>query len=144
MPVGFWHRCRLATLIPMPKTPVDEDERVPLGKHDVGMSGQFWRMEAVAKPQGVEVAVHKHLRFRVLRPNPAHRVTALFWGNLVHYSLWQNCLFNRYILLKTTVGALGYGHCQTALLDKRNQKTSDRLFLLVFKIICYFKNTSWY
>lgn len=39
--VGLGHRRRLASLMPMPEASIDEDDRVPLGKHDVGMFGQF-------------------------------------------------------------------------------------------------------
>ena len=68
----------------MPEAAIHKDDRVPFWKHDVRMSGQFGGMKAIAEPQGVEVMAHKHLRFRVLRPNPAHCVTALPWGYFVH------------------------------------------------------------
>ena len=83
--VGLWHRGCLATLVPMPEATVHEDDRVPLGKHDVGMSWQFRRMQTVAEPQSMEVSAHDHLRLRVLRPNPAHDLASLLWGNGVHY-----------------------------------------------------------
>ena len=82
--VGLWHSRNLTALVTMPEATVHEDDRVPLGKHNVGMAGKFGGMKAVAEPQSVEMTVHKHLRLRVLRPNPAHRVTALRWGDFVH------------------------------------------------------------
>ncbi len=82
--VGLRRACRLAPLVPMPEAAVHEDDRVPLWKHDVRMSRQFGRMEAKAEAQCVKMTSHDHFRFCVLRPNPAHRVTALFWSYLVH------------------------------------------------------------
>ena len=82
--VGLRHCGYFATLVTMPEAAVNEDDRVPLGQHDVWMSGQFGGMEAVAESQGMQMAAHKHLRLRVLRPNPAHRVAALLWGYFVH------------------------------------------------------------
>ena len=82
--VGLRRGCRLAPLMPMPEAAVHEDDRVPLWKHDVRMSWQFGRMEAEAESQSMKMASHDHFGFCVLRPNPAHRVTALFWSYLVH------------------------------------------------------------
>lgn len=39
--VGLWRAGRLASLVTMPEASVHEDDRVPLGQHDVGMPGQF-------------------------------------------------------------------------------------------------------
>ena len=81
--IGLRRGSRFTAFVPMPKAAIHEDDRVPLGKHNVGMSRQLWRMEAKAESQGVEVTAHKHLRLRVLRSNPAHRVATLLWGNLI-------------------------------------------------------------
>ena len=83
--VGLGHCRRLASLMPMPEAAVHEDDRMPLWKHDVWMTWQFGGMETVAEPQGVKMAAHDHLRLRVLRPNPAHDLASLFWGDGVHY-----------------------------------------------------------
>lgn len=84
--VGLGHCRRLAPFVPMPEAAVDKNDRVPLWKHDVGMPRQFGRMQTVAEPQCMQVTAHDHLRLRVLRPNPAHHLAALFWGKGVHYS----------------------------------------------------------
>ena len=83
--IGLGHSRHLAALVPMPEAAVDEDDRVPLWEHDIGMSGQFGRMQMVAEAQSVEVSAYKHLRLRVLRPNPAHDLASLLWGDGVHY-----------------------------------------------------------
>ena len=57
---------------------------MPLGKHNVGMPDQLWRLEAVGETQLVVVTGHDHLRLHVLRPNPAHDLASLFWGDGVH------------------------------------------------------------
>jgi len=36
--VGFGHRGRLAPFVTVPEASIDEDDRVPLGEHDVGMT----------------------------------------------------------------------------------------------------------
>ena len=64
--IGIRRACRLASLVAMPEASVHEDDRVPLGQHDVWVSGQFGGMKAVAESQGVKMAAHKHLRLRVL------------------------------------------------------------------------------
>ena len=38
--IGLRHGCNLAALVPMPEAAVHEDDRVPLGQHDVGLPGQ--------------------------------------------------------------------------------------------------------
>ena len=82
--VGLGHCRRLAPFVPMPEAAVDKNDRVPLWKHDVGMPRQFGRMQTVAEPQCMQVTAHDHLRLRVLRPNPAHHLAALFWGKTIH------------------------------------------------------------
>ena len=68
----------------MPKASVHKDDRVPLGKCDVWMPGQFGRMETVAESQGMQMAMHDQLRLRVFRPDVAHHLAALLFGNGVH------------------------------------------------------------
>ena len=88
--VGFRGACRLAPLVPMPEAAVHEDDRVPFGKHDIRVSRQLGRMEAVAKTQCVQMASHKHLRLRVLRTNPAHDFAALLGRDGIHRFLCPN------------------------------------------------------
>lgn len=75
--VGLRRAGRLASLVTMPEVAVYKNDRVPLWKHDVGMPRQFGGMKAEAEPQCMQMTSHNHLRLRVLRPNLAHRVTAL-------------------------------------------------------------------
>ena len=63
--VGLRRARRLAALVTMPEATVHENNRVPFGKHDVGMAGQLGGMKAVAELQGVKMTAHKHLWFRV-------------------------------------------------------------------------------
>ena len=91
--VGLRRACRLAPLVPMPEAAVHEDDRMPLRKHDVGMAGQFGGLKAVAESQGVKVAAHKHLRLRVLRPNPAHDFAPLLWRYGVHQEMRRQGLY---------------------------------------------------
>ena len=83
--IGLRHSRDFAALVAMPEAAVHEDDRVPFGEHDVGMAGQFGGMKAVAESEGVEGVAHKHLRLRVLRPNPAHDFAPLLWRYGVHY-----------------------------------------------------------
>ena len=117
--VGLRHRRRLAALVAVPEAAVHEDDRVPLGQHDVGVARQFGRMEAEAEAQGMQMASHDHLGLRVLRPNVAHHLAALLWSDCIHRALWQICLFYRHVLLKTAVGTLGNRHCQAADFQER-------------------------
>ena len=91
--VGFRHGRDFAALMPMPEAAVHEYDCVPLGKHDVGMAGQLGGMKAVAEPQGVKVAAHKHLRLRVLRPNSAHDFAPLLWCDGVHQEMRRQGLY---------------------------------------------------
>ena len=47
--IRFRHCGDFAAFMAMPETTVDENHRMPFGQNDIGMSGQFRRMEAVAK-----------------------------------------------------------------------------------------------
>ncbi len=82
--VGLRHRRRLAALVTVPEASVHEDDRVPLGKHDVGVPRQLGRVEAEAKAQSMQMAAHDHLRLRVLRPDVAHHFASLLWRKGVH------------------------------------------------------------
>ena len=70
--------------MPMPETSVDEDDRVPFWEHNVGMPRQFGGMQAIAETKRVQMAAHKHLWLRVFRPNTAHHLAALLFGNSIH------------------------------------------------------------
>ena len=82
--VGFRHRGDFAAFMAMPKATIDENHRMPFGQNDIGMAGQFRRMEAVAKAQRMQMMAHDQFRFRVLRPDFAHGFAALFWRDGIH------------------------------------------------------------
>ena len=76
--VRLWRRRRLASFVAMPEAAVHKDDRVPLWKHDIGMSRQFGGMKTVTEAQRVQMTMHKHLRLRVLRLDMAHLLALLF------------------------------------------------------------------
>ena len=82
--VGFRHRGDFAAFMAMPKATIDKNHRMPFGQNDIGMSGQFWRMKAIAKAQRMQMMAHDQFRLRVLRPDFAHGFAALFWRNGIH------------------------------------------------------------
>ena len=77
--VGLRHRRRLATFVTVPEATIHKDDRMPLGKHDVGMPGQFGGMETISEAQSMQVTTHDHLRLRILRPDMAHHLAALLF-----------------------------------------------------------------
>ena len=68
----------------MPEAAIDENHRMPFWQNDIGMSGQFRRMEAVAKAQRMQMMAYDQFRLRVLRPDFAHGFAALFWRDGIH------------------------------------------------------------
>ena len=82
--VRFRHCGDFAAFMAMPETTIDENHRMPFGQNDIGMSGQFRRVKAVAKAQRMQMMAHDQFRFRVLRPDFAHGFAALFWRNGIH------------------------------------------------------------
>ena len=56
--IRFRHCGDFAAFMAMPEATVDENHRMPFGQNDIGMSGQFWRMEAVAKTQRMQMMAH--------------------------------------------------------------------------------------
>ena len=75
--VGLGLVARPALLVPMPETSVDEGDRVPFWEHDVGMPGQFGRMQIVADLQCMQVMAYDHFQLCVLRPNSPHVCASL-------------------------------------------------------------------
>lgn len=61
----------------MPETPVDKDDLASAAKDQVRATGKALIMEAEAESHRVNEATHRHLRFGVLAPNPAHTLGAL-------------------------------------------------------------------
>ena len=82
--VGFRHGGDFAAFMAMPEAAVDENHRMPFGQNDIGMSGQFRRMETVAEAQHMQMMTHNQFRLRVLRPDFAHGFAALFWRDGIH------------------------------------------------------------
>ena len=82
--VGFRHCGDFATFMAMPEATIDENYRMPFGQNNIGMSGQFRRMEAVAKAQRMQMMTHDQFRLRVLRPDFAHGFAAFFWRDGIH------------------------------------------------------------
>ena len=85
--VGFWHCGDFAAFMAMPEATVDENHRMPFGQNDIGMAGQFRRMEAVAEAQHMQMMAHDQFRLRVLRPDFAHGFAAFFWRDGIHIEL---------------------------------------------------------
>lgn len=50
----------------MPEASIHEEDSMPLGEHNVRMSGQLGGMETVAESQSMEVAANDHFWLRVL------------------------------------------------------------------------------
>ena len=82
--VGFRHGGDFAAFMAMPEATVDENHRMPFGQNDIGMSGQFRRMEAVAEAQHMQMMTHEQFRLRVLRTDFAHGFAAFFWRDGIH------------------------------------------------------------
>ena len=82
--IRFRHCGDFAAFMAMPETTVDENHRMPFGQNDIGMSGQFRRMKAVAKAQRMQMMTHDQFRLRVLRPDFAHGFAAFFWRDGIH------------------------------------------------------------
>ena len=82
--VGFGHGGDFATFMAMPEAAIDENDGMPFGEDDVGMSRQFGGMEAIAEAKRMEVVAHDNLRLRVFRADFAHGGAALFWREGVH------------------------------------------------------------
>jgi len=82
--VALGRRRHLASFVPMPETSVHEDDSVPFGQDNVRMPRQLGIMQPISEAKSMQMMTHEHLRFRVLRADATHRVTALLWRNLVH------------------------------------------------------------
>ena len=70
----------------MPEAAIDEDASAKTDDGKVGSARQGLGMNAIAEAMTEQETAHKHLGSRVLRPDSAHTVTALFGSQLVcHY-----------------------------------------------------------
>ena len=81
------HHIKFARLmlnqVPVPKTTIDKDTSAQPHNGQVGRARQRLHMNAVAKTMTKQKTTHQHFRTGILRPNPAHTITALLWCHLV-------------------------------------------------------------
>src|ERR1035441_6220673 len=70
--------------VPVPETSVHKNDFTSAPEHQVWISRQAAVVQPVSVPHTVDQAPDRHLRLRVLRPNPAHPLTALHGGQGVH------------------------------------------------------------
>src|ERR1017187_9737919 len=70
--------------VPVPETSVHKNDFTSAPEHQVWVSRQAADVQSVSVPHAVNQAPDRHLRLRVLRPNPAHPLTALRGGQGVH------------------------------------------------------------
>ena len=69
----------------MPETAIDEDAGAESYNRQIRSARQGLGMDAVTKAMTEQETTHKHLGSRVLRPDSAHAVTALFGCHLVSH-----------------------------------------------------------
>ena len=82
--VGLGHLEVGASVMPMPKASVDEDDCTVFAQHDVGMAGESGMVEAIAEAAGPEILAHQYLWACSLALYCSHAAVALFLGHLVH------------------------------------------------------------
>lgn len=83
-----------ATFVPMPETAVDEDTGAESHDGQVGRARQSLGMDAITEAMTEEKAPHEHLWSRVLRPDSAHTITALFGCHLICHKPLQFSTIN--------------------------------------------------
>ena len=83
-----------ATFVPMPETAVDEDTGTESHDGQVGRARQSLGMDAITEAMTEEKAPHEHLWSRVLRPDSAHTITALFGCHLICHKPLQFSTIN--------------------------------------------------
>ena len=65
-----------AVAVAMPETAVDEDDCFVFGQHDVGMAGELFIMQPVAKALRMQILPHEHLGLGVAAFYLRHIVAA--------------------------------------------------------------------
>ena len=56
----------------VPEAAVNEDNRTPAGKYEVGLTSETFAMQAVAKPTSVQSPAYLKFRFGVLSTDSRH------------------------------------------------------------------------
>ena len=72
------------TLMAMPETAVDKEDRSILSHHDVRMPRQAWMVQPVSESMGKQIAPHQEFRLGVLAADGCHAAMALFFRQFVH------------------------------------------------------------
>lgn len=75
--VGFRQAIILATLVAMPETTVDKNNRLVFLQHNIRRSGQFTVVDTIAQTSGEKILPHNHLRLGVLSLDSRHTTAAL-------------------------------------------------------------------
>lgn len=66
-----------ASFVAMPKAPMHENYDFVTAKNDVGLSGEFGVMQAVAVAEAMQITTHKHFRLSVFTFDCRHTIMAL-------------------------------------------------------------------
>ena len=81
--VGFGKSGIFATLVPVPKASVNEDDRFVFGQHDVGLAGKFFVADAEAQSFCKQKFPNQYLGLGVLAMDCRHTAAPLLWCHRV-------------------------------------------------------------
>jgi hypothetical protein len=82
--IVLWRGRTVTPAMPMPKTPMHENNTAQARKYDIRSTWKIAAMKPESEPHRVSLAAHNEFRLRILTAHSRHHAATRLWRNGIH------------------------------------------------------------